>query len=50
MKYNDLVRVFDTNVKTFPSSILAKLFGVTERAYFNVPDEAKTVPKVDFTN
>src|SRR3989344_3441209 len=23
MKYNDLVRVFDTNVKTFPTSILA---------------------------
>ncbi|MFA5889278.1 MAG: LemA family protein [Candidatus Paceibacterota bacterium] len=48
MKYNDLVRVFDTNVKTFPTSILAKLFGVAERAYFEVAEVAKTVPKVNF--
>lgn len=50
MKYNDLVRVFDTNVKTFPSSIIAKLFGVTEKAYFDVPAEAENAPQVDFTN
>src|SRR3989344_3444462 len=47
-KYNDLVRVFDTNVKTFPTSIVAKLFGVTERAYFDVPEENQQVPKVQF--
>ncbi len=50
MKYNDLVRVFDTNVKTFPTSIVAKLFGVSEHAYFDVPESAATAPKVDFTN
>ena len=50
MKYNDLVRVFDTNVKTFPTSILAKLFGVEEKAYFDVPAENQVVPKVDFVN
>lgn len=49
-KYNDLVRVFDTNVKTFPTSIVASVFGVTERAYFNVPKENQAVPKVDFVN
>ena len=49
-KYNDLVRVFDTNVKTFPSSILAKMFGVTEKAYFEVPKENQAVPTVDFKN
>jgi LemA protein len=48
-KYNDLVRVFDTNVKTFPTSILAKMFGVTERAYFDVPTVNQVAPKVDFT-
>ncbi|MBI4156069.1 MAG: LemA family protein [Candidatus Zambryskibacteria bacterium] len=48
MKYNDLVRVFDTNVKTFPTSLIAKLFGVTERAYFDVPKEAQQVPAVNF--
>ncbi|MFZ2522161.1 MAG: LemA family protein [Minisyncoccia bacterium] len=48
MKYNDLVRVFDTSVKTFPSSILAKLFGVGERAYFEVPEENQANPQVKF--
>lgn len=50
MKYNDLVRVFDTNVKTFPTSLVAKIFGVEAREYFNVPETAKATPKVDFTN
>ncbi len=50
MKYNDLVRVYDTNVKTFPTSIVAKLFGVTEHAYFDVPAENQVNPTVDFTN
>lgn len=49
-KYNDLVREYDTNVKTFPTSILAKIFGVTEKEYFNVPAANQTAPKVDFTN
>ncbi len=49
-KYNDLVRVFDTNVKTFPTSLIAKKFGITEKAYFEVPKENQTVPKVDFKN
>jgi LemA protein len=49
-KYNDLVRIFDTNVKTFPTSMVAKMFGVTERAYFDVPAANQMAPKVDFTN
>ncbi len=48
MKYNDLVRVFDTNVKTFPTSLVAKVFGVKERAYFEVPKENQVTPKVQF--
>lgn len=47
-KYNDLVRVFDTNVKSFPTSIVAKIFGFPERAYFEVPEANQVVPKVEF--
>jgi LemA protein len=36
-------------VKTFPSSVLASMFGFKEHAYFEVKEEAKSVPKVDFT-
>lgn len=48
MKYNDLVRIFDTNVKTFPTSVVAKVFGVTEHAYFDVPAANQIAPKVSF--
>ena len=48
MKYNDLVRVFDTNVKRFPTSIIASLFGMKEHAYFDVPKESQQVPAVNF--
>lgn len=50
MKYNDLVRALNTSVKRFPTSILASVFGVDERAYFEVSEEAQAVPKVDFSN
>ncbi|MCM2339353.1 MAG: LemA family protein [Burkholderiales bacterium] len=49
MKYNDLVKILNTSVKTFPNSVLASIFGVTQREYFEVSDVAKEVPKVDFT-
>lgn len=49
-KYNELVRVFDTGIKTFPTSIIAGIFNVSEREYFNVPKENQAVPKVDFVN
>jgi LemA protein len=48
MKYNDLVRVYDTNVKTFPTSIVASIFGVKEHAYFDVPTENQAAPQVQF--
>jgi LemA protein len=48
MKYNDLVRVYDTRVKTFPTSLLAKTFGFSEHEYFNVPTENQQAPQVQF--
>lgn len=48
MKYNELVRVFDTKVKRFPTSLAAKIFGIEERAYFEVPAENQVVPNVNF--
>ncbi len=50
MRYNDLVKDLNTSVKRFPSSLVASLFNVDERAYFEVSDAAKEVPKVDFSN
>jgi LemA protein len=49
MKYNDLVKSLNANVKMFPNSIPASIFGVKERSYFEVANGAEAVPKVDFS-
>lgn len=48
MKYNQLVQGFDTSISRFPGMLVAKLFGFSEKSYFNVPDSAKVVPTVQF--
>jgi len=47
-RYNDLVREYDTSRKQFPANVTAKMFGFKEYPYYEVPKEAKVVPKVDF--
>jgi len=49
MKYNEEVKALNTSVKVFPSSLVASIFGVKERAYFDVPAENQVNPTVDFT-
>jgi LemA protein len=48
MRYNDLVKEYDTSRKQFPANITAKMFGFKEYPYYEVPKEAKVVPKVNF--
>src|SRR3989344_9359122 len=47
-KYNELVQKINAGVKYFPSSIIAKMAGFTAHEYFNVAEEVKVNPKVDF--
>ena len=48
MNYNRLVQSFDTSISRFPGMLVAKIFGFSEKAYFEVPSEAKVNPKVSF--
>lgn len=50
MKYNDQVKNLNSGIKRFPGMIFASLFGIEERAYFEVTEQAKENPKVDFVN
>lgn len=50
MKYNEEVKTLNAQIKTFPNSILAKMFGVAERSYFEVPEENQIAPKVQFVD
>ncbi|HEX5070757.1 MAG TPA: LemA family protein [Vicinamibacterales bacterium] len=48
-RYNDLVGVYETSRHRFPANITASLFGFKEYPYFTAADDAKAVPKVDFS-
>src|SRR5476651_122457 len=48
MRYNEEVRAYNTSRGQFPSNMTAKMFGFKEHAFFQAPDEAKAVPKVNF--
>lgn len=50
MRYNESVETLNKFVRTFPGSLWASLAGVTQGEYFQIPDEAKTAPKVDFSS
>jgi LemA protein len=46
--YNDQVRLLNTAIQSFPSSILANLFHVTQREFFDIEDAARAPIQVDF--
>jgi LemA protein len=49
MRYNEMVRSYNTYVKRFPTNLIAKMFGFTSNeAYFEMVKEAATAPKVEF--
>lgn len=46
--YNDAATIFNKKVKSFPTNILAGMFGFSERQYFKVTEEEKETPNVEF--
>jgi len=46
--YNEQVRTYNTYIMRFPANLAAGLFGKKVRAFFEVEDEKKAVPKVKF--
>ncbi len=47
-RYNESVREFNTAIRLFPTSIAAGLAGMDEKEYFEISDEAREVPAVEF--
>lgn len=45
-RFNDLAQTFNVKVKTFPSSLVAKMAGFSERSYFEAASGAENTPKV----
>lgn len=47
-RYNQVVQGFNVLVKRFPGSLYAGMFGFKEAPYYQIPDDARENPKVDF--
>jgi LemA protein len=47
-RYNDEVRRFNTKIQLFPTSMIANSLGFEKEPYFEISEEARTVPKVTF--
>jgi len=48
-RYNEAVRVYNTRIRSFPTNIIAGMFGFEKAAFFQVPKERQEAPKVKFT-
>lgn len=47
-RYNETVKILNIKVRSFPTNILAGMFGFEKATFFEVPEAAKAVPKVEF--
>ena len=49
MRYNQGVQEFNVLIKRFPANLYASLFHFNEAPYYQIPEGARQVPKVDFS-
>ena len=47
-RYNESVKILNKHIRMIPGSWFASIKGIEKGAYFDVPEEAKAVPEVDF--
>lgn len=48
-RFNDIVGAFNTSIATFPSNLIASLFGFEKRPLFKAVDQAENAPVFDLT-
>lgn len=48
MRYNDAAQVFNTRIRQFPASIVARMSGFDRKAYFEAQAGADKAPEVNF--
>jgi LemA protein len=47
-RFNETVKAFNAKIRTFPTNLIAGMFGFEKATYFEVPEEKQAVPKVKF--
>ncbi|MGF7059178.1 LemA family protein [Brassicibacter mesophilus] len=48
MDYNESAKVYNNKVRKFPSNIFAGMFGFDKKEYFEISEQDKDVPEVNF--
>ena len=48
MRYNQQVQIYNVLVKRFPTNLYAATFNFKDAIYYQIPEGARVVPKVDF--
>ena len=48
MKFNETARSYNTMVRSFPTNIIASIFGFNTKGYFKASEGADTAPEVQF--
>jgi LemA protein len=49
-RFNDIVNVYNSAVRTFPGVVVAKISGFERKGYFEAAEGAEKAPTVDFGN
>ena len=47
-RYNETVKTYNIKVRTFPTNILAGIFGFEKATFLEIPESAQEVPKIEF--
>ena len=47
-RYNEAVKTYNVRIRSFPTNILAGMFGFTKAEFFKIAEIAKEVPKIKF--
>ena len=47
-RFNEVARDFNTNLRVFPNSLIAKITGFQRKSYFAADEGARVAPKVQF--
>jgi LemA protein len=47
-RFNEMVRVFNTKIRSFPTNLIAGMLGFEKATFFEVPEERQEAPKVKF--
>lgn len=47
-KYNEVVKQYNTTIRTFPKNLFANMFGFEKKGYFEAEEGADKAPEVEF--